>query len=308
MNRRLLWIIVAVLAVLLIGAYAAGSWYFAGILLNARGTPVQESLASVGQPADFGLPPPQEIKIPVEDVTLAGWYFENEESGNCAVQFMHGYTGNRVQSLYWLPIFWEYGCHLLAYDHRGHGESTEALHTYGYYEKEDGLAALQWLQARTGLDWSQIGVAGVSYGAATAVQMAPDLPPLAFVVADSPFSSLQEIVTWQGAQQFGRPALIFVPGALAVAELRAAFDVQSVSAAEAVARTDVPILLIHSATDEFTPSIQSRAIWGNADPQKVILQINEWGSGHARDIATDYAAYKQRIDGFVDEVAPGFGG
>jgi hypothetical protein len=137
--------------------------------------------------------------------------------------------------------------------------------------------------------------------------MTPELPPIAFVVADSPYSSLEDIVIWQGAQQFGRPALLFVPGALMLAELRASFDTDAVSASEAVAETEVPILLIHSATDDFTPSEQSQLIWGNADPRKVVLQINEWGSAHAADISTNFEAYKAEVDGFVDEYAPSFG-
>jgi fermentation-respiration switch protein FrsA (DUF1100 family) len=301
MKKRTFWLITAVLALLLLVAYAAGSRYFASIMLSRPTSTLAETTADVGSPAAFGLPAPEEVRIAAGDVTLAGWFFENPAGGDCAVQFMHGYSGNRVQALYWAPIFWARGCDLLAYDHRGHGDSSPAYHTYGYYEKADGLAALAWLQARSGLPLSQIGVAGVSYGAATALQMAPSIPDAAFVLADSPYSSLEAIIRTQGEAQFGTLATIFVPGAFLTAEWLADFEADDVSPETAVIGADLPLLLIHSATDDFTPAAHSIAIFANSDPGEAQLRIHDWGAAHAADITTDFPAYKAEVDAFLDE-------
>ena len=117
----------------------------------------------------------------------------------------------------WAPLFWERGCDILAYDHRGHGDSSDAFHTYGFYEKQDALVALDWFGQRAGLEQSQIGVFGVSYGAATALQLAPLAPDLAFVAADSAYSEMEEIVGYQARQLFPGLAPLVLPGALAVA-------------------------------------------------------------------------------------------
>ncbi|NTV90496.1 MAG: hypothetical protein HGA22_09095, partial [Clostridiales bacterium] len=92
---------------------------------------------------------------------------------------------------------WSRGCDLLFYDHRYHGASTGDYGTYGYYEKQDALAALSWFEQRAGLQPSQIGLMGESYGAATALQAGPLAPELAFIAADSPYGDLETIIREQ---------------------------------------------------------------------------------------------------------------
>jgi dipeptidyl aminopeptidase/acylaminoacyl peptidase len=298
---------VLIILALVIVAYAAGSWYFSGILLDSPTQTIAEAAAEGDTPANFGLPEPEEITIDAGDVTLAGWLFENPAEGECGLLFLHGFTGTRYHVFDWARLFWERGCHVLAYDHRGHGDSTPAFHTYGFYEKEDAVAALDWLAARTGLARPQIGVFGVSYGAATALQMAPLTPDIAFVGADSAYSELEEIVDYQARQQFPTLAPLLLPGALAVAELRADFDVQAVAPERSIADVQIPVLLVHSTTDEYTFSTHSEDIYANSDQSRTVLRLNEWGAPHARDISTDPEGYRQLVDEFLTQFAPNFG-
>lgn len=304
-KRWWLWPMVIGLVVLLV--YGAGSWYFADMVVDGSTSTLAESAARVGNPEQYGLPQPEPAQFQGDGVTLAGWFFENDPGADCAVMFLHGYSGTRAHALYWAPLFWERGCHYLAYDHRGHGESSDALHTYGFFEKRDALAALDWLTARTGLQVRDVGVAGVSYGAATALQMAPLAPDLAFVIADSPYSSLEDILAYQAEQQFGNVGRAFLQGAIFNAELLTGIDADLVSPETAVADANLPILLIHSATDAFTPAAHSRAIFANSDQRETVLLINEWGSEHAGDIETDFSAYADEVDQFLAEFAPDFG-
>ena len=59
---------------------------------------------------------------------------------------------------------------------------------------------------------------------ATSLQMLPLTPEVAFVLADSPYKSLEAIVAHQAVEQFGEWVSLFVPGAFFVSELRADFD------------------------------------------------------------------------------------
>jgi pimeloyl-ACP methyl ester carboxylesterase len=198
---------------------------------------------------------------------------------------------------------------LLAYDARGHGDSTDAYHSYGYFEKQDGMAAYEWLANRTGLEPADIGIIGVSYGAATALQMLPLLPDVAFVSADSPYSSMNDILLYQAGEQFGDWAKPFVPAGGVIMNLRAAFQMSDVSAEKAVeaADNDIPVLLVHSLQDEFTPATQSQAIYDHADKTTTQLQLLDWGSSHAAMISDDPAAYKVLFDAFLAQYAPDFG-
>ena len=305
--RSKLWVVLAVLIVLLLAAYLTAGWYFSEILLNMPTETIAEARAEGDTPASVGLPEPEEVRIDAGDVTLAGWYFDNPADAGCGLLFLHGFTGTRYHALNWAPLFWERGCDILAYDHRGHGDSTPAFHTYGFYEKQDALVVLNWFGERAGLEPSQIGVFGVSYGAATALQMAPLVPELAFVGADSAYSEMEEIVGYQARQMFPTLAPLLLPGALAIAELRADFDVQAVAPERTVADAQMPILLIHSLTDEYTFSTHSEDIYANSDPSRTVLHLTDWGAPHARDILTDYDAYRQLVNDFLAQFVPEFG-
>lgn len=302
------WWIVAVIVALLLVAYLAASWVVSSLAIATPTTSLEEGRAQTGDPADYGLPAPEDIAIDTGEVTLSGWYFDNPAEGNCGVMFMHGFTGTRYQALYWAPLFWARGCDLLAYDHRGHGDSTPTLLTYGYHEKNDALAARNWFAEHAGLDRARIAVAGVSYGAATALQLAPLIPEAPFVLADSSYSSLRAILTVQGEARLGRPLTrLLLPGALWVAGLRGGFDPDEVSPETAVAAARMPILLIHSRTDGFTPYTHSEAIFANSNHSRTVLHVNDWGSPHAADIDTDFAAYRALFEAFLAQYAPDFG-
>ena len=311
MKRRRLWPILIVVAVLLTAAYLAAGWFFSSFIIASDTQTLADAAVKAAAdgktPADVGLPPPEEISIDMGEVTLAGWYFDNPADGHCGVMFLHGFHGTRYHALNWAPMFWERGCDILAYDHRGQGASSPAFYTYGFYEKQDAVAALEWFAARTGLERRQIGVFGVSYGAATALQMAPLTPGLAFVGADSAFSDLREILSYQAGSMFPILTPLLLPGALKITELRADFDVGEVAPERAVAAADMPIFLIHSLTDEYTFSTHSEDIYANSNQSRTVLHLTDWGSPHARDILTDYAAYRQLFADFLAQYAPEFG-
>ena len=313
MKSKLTWIILT-LVILLLTVLIAGSLFFSDLLL-ARETSdlasgrahLQEAYQEMGVSADFSLPAGEEVIIENGDVQLTGSYFENELDGECAVLLLHGYTGTRYGVLQYAPLFWERGCDLFAYDARGHGESSEAFHTYGYYEKEDARAAYDWLLARTDLAPSQVGVTGVSYGAATALQMLPLRQDVAFVLADSAYQDFRSIVTYQAEEQFGVWTNAFVPTTFLISQIQAGFDLENISPKTAVAGVTTPILLVHSATDDFTPASHSEAIYDNSNQETTELHINEWGAEHARDILVDYETYNALVDQFLAEHVPDFG-
>ncbi len=297
-----------IIILLLIVIYGAGSAYFADILIDSETQTLAESQARMnGIISDNQLPPPEDVTIDAGEVTLSGWYFDNPQDGECAVLLLHGYRSTRAGTLQYAPLFWDRGCDLLAYDARGHGNSSDALHTYGFYEKEDGVAAAQWLMSRTGLEQKDIGLTGVSYGAATVLQMVPLMPDVAFVLSDAPYQDLANIVSVQAENQFGSWVNLFVPGAFVVAEIRADFDTDDVSPQNALRGADTPVFIIHSAEDEFTPATHSEAIYATSNHETTWLEITEWGAPHAQSIIYEPELYKQMVDEFLAVYAPDFG-
>lgn len=76
---------------------------------------------------------------------------------------------------------------------------------------------------------------------------------MAFVIADSSFSSLGDIARVQAEEQFGTGAKVFVPGALFVSSVRGGFDARDPAPVSVIEDVRAPVLLVHSRQDGFRP-------------------------------------------------------
>jgi hypothetical protein len=284
------------LAVVLVVAYGALSWVFADKMIAPQARP----LGTV-DPALYGLPKPTIVEVPGNGVRLASWYFPNPRNEHCAVIMLHGFGGARAEVVGASPIFWDRGCDLLLYDSRGHGDSSPALLTFGPHEKEDLVAAIAWLSRRTQLPDRRIGLIGWSYGAAVSIQAAAKVPGIAFVIADSSYSSLTDIANVQAGHQFGAWAKAFVPGALLIAGRRAGFDPGNASPVAAIRHVKAPVLLIHSRQDGFTPYQHSEKIYAASNKARTRLVIPAWSAPHAESFRTNPAGYTKIVDRFIAE-------
>jgi uncharacterized protein len=307
--KRIVITALLVTILLLAGIYLGVGYYFSGLVVafDTRSLEEDRQRRQIESPAQFGLPAPENVRIESGEVTLAGWLFTNDGNGECAVLLLHGRGGTRYEGLYLAPLFWDRGCHLLAFDARLHGESSGEFGTYGYFEKHDTVAALRWLAHRTGLETSQIGLMGISYGGATALETAALERGIAFVAADSAFSSMERIIREQALEQFGRPVMIFVPGALSLSGLRAAFNPSAVAPAEAARQIEAPVFLLHSLQDTYTIPAHSQAIYENVPHERKVLHLTDWGTPHARAISSHFDQYKPLMDAFLQLYLPEFG-
>jgi dipeptidyl aminopeptidase/acylaminoacyl peptidase len=208
----------------------------------------------------------------------------------------------------YVPLFWDRGCDLVMFDARHHGESTGEYATYGYYEKGDSLKVLAWFAERSGLEVSQIGLMGVSYGAATVLQAAALEPDLAFVAAEAPFQDLPTLLGEQAELRYG-PLVraILSPTVLLFASWRADFDPAAVSPLLAAREIEAPVFLIHSLQDEEIPPAHAEAIYANITHDRKVLYVTDWGAPHAQCMKTDPETFKVYMDDFLDRYVPGFG-
>ena len=294
------------LILLLITAYFGGAWFFSDVLINFDTYSLAEDKErlNVVDVAQFGLPKPENFTVDVNGVTLAGWYFDNE--AECGVMILHGHSSTRYGALDYAPLFWDRGCDLLMFDARGHGASSDTFGTYGFYESRDAQAVLEFFVQRSGLAKSHIGLMGESYGGATALLTASLEPELAFVAADSAYTSLKRIVREQAVAQYGQIVTLFVPMAFLLSEARAHFEVDEVSPTDAIARVNVPIFLQHSLQDAYTVPAHSQDLFAVADSNNIVLHLSDWNAAHAQAINRDFEAYKRFIDTFLAEYVPQF--
>jgi len=131
--------------------------------------------------------PFQEIELTTSDgVQLAAWY--TPPQNGALILVAHGYGARRSEDFYFL--FAEHGYGVLAWDFRAHGASSGELVTLGYYETLDVEAALDFALEQP--DVKHIGGWGGSMGAVTMIRAAAQRPEVEALVADSPFSTLDD--------------------------------------------------------------------------------------------------------------------
>ncbi len=133
------------------------------------------------------------------------------------------------------------------------------------------------------------------------------MPRIGIVVADSSYSSLEDIARVQADKQFGSWAKLFVPGALLVAGQRESFDPGNASPLKEISQVQAPVLLIHSRQDGFTPYTMSEQIYARSDKARTRIVIPPWPAPHAESYPKNPAAYTKIVDGFLKAFKLPFG-
>lgn len=244
----------------------------------------------------------QAVEILSGDVSLSASFFEHASPNACAVVLLPGIGGYRTQVLPVLPVFWELGCHVIAYDPRGTGDSTRVARTFGYFEKKDNAAVIRWVAARTGIDQSSVGVWGPSFGAAVGILTLDEIDKLSFVIADSTFQSFEQ-VTFDTIALLSHPlvATVLSPVVLSMLEFRTGMDIDEVRPEDSIIGTKTPVLLIHAAEDPAMDISHSQNVFDATTTANVTFEITEWGAGHADSALVDPKAYKSLVVSFLSD-------
>lgn len=244
-------------------------------------------------PSDLGLAY-EDVRFTTEDgVTLSGWLIPAGRETRTAIVVLHGFGGHRLPELGAFVPWLQERHHVLQFDFRGHGESGAGRTTLGNHERRDVAAAVRFLESR-GL--GPIALFGISMGAATAINSAPDLP-VAAVVADAPFAELHHPVASR-LKQAGYPladlgARAIVLGGALRARSRLPDPIRAVGRISPRA-----LLLVAPQADELISWHQSQKLLAAAGEPKELYVVP--GAGHAEAFTTAPEAYRSRVLGFLE--------
>ena len=296
------------------GCMGTVGWVLVGLLVVGVGTAVFFGNRWVGQsadallfprrtqpsqtPADFGLGA-EDVRIPVDDIELAAWYIPpTEAAGGASLIYVHGFGGNRGALLEQAAAMHEVGYGALLLDMRNHGQSGEAITTWGPAEARDVMAAYNYLLSRTEVDPDRIGLVGKSMGGAAVALAAAQLPDLAVLVLESTYSSFAENMPNI------LPSIARAPGFLApyvFNRMNSATvePLEETLVADTVAGLGVPLLLIHGEQDRLVPTEQGRAIFAAANEPKVLYTVP--GAGHLNIFTADPGTFTTQMRAFLAE-------
>lgn len=290
----------------LLGAVIGALWYFSSRVIrievwdNGR-IEAFETETGVWRNGYLEGLPKEEVRIDSPfGYPIRGWFIPYGETSDRTVILVHGVTRSRMASVKYVELFRKRGFNVFLYDHRRHGESGGRSTTYGYYEKLDLKACVDWVVQRTG-PGAVIGIHGESMGAATALQHAGVDHRARFYIADCPYSDVSGQLAHRLKEEYRiLPAFPIIPLVGILCRLRAGFRLRDVSPLEAMKRTETPVLFIHGEDDSYVPTEMSKTMHRVKPGPKGLYLVP--GAGHAEAYMKNPDEYDRIIGVFLRDI------
>jgi fermentation-respiration switch protein FrsA (DUF1100 family) len=229
--------------------------------------------------ANLGLPRAGDVMFTTDDgVTLHGWFVPAASSpARFTVIMFNGNAGHRGFRAPLAAALARHGVATLLFDYRGYGENAGRPTEDGL--ARDARAARAYLMTRTDVDSSRVVYFGESLGAAVALRLSIETPPLALVLR-SPFTSLTDV---------GRHHYPFLPVRWMLRDRYPSL--------ERAASLTCPTLVIAGDRDGIIPIEQSRRLYGAIAAEKRLLVIV--GADHNDEALFHGAELLQAVLDFV---------
>lgn len=222
------------------------------------------------------------------------------------VVFVHGFTDSWRAGLTYSRRYAEAGFNLLLVDLRAHGESGGYWVGCGWLDRRDLVAWSRWVVARAG-EGARVLLAGISMGAASCLMACgeQDLPPqVRACVSDSAYTDF-----WRAAENVVETGSLGTPPAAAhplvdVARRRlmhapGGYDLMLARPVEALARTRVPVLLVHGDADRVVPPYMASELALAGSGHELVTFPD---AGHCCAVFADPGRYWDSVLGFVDRL------
>jgi fermentation-respiration switch protein FrsA (DUF1100 family) len=296
----LLWIIFLLLIIL-----AAAGAYFALRILKPRTQSQDQSYQSeirAGKFSDefYQSLPKQEVWIPSPyGYKLHGIYLPMEGSHKTIV-ITHGIETTLYASVKYADMFRAMGFNIVLYDLRNHGLSGGKNTTFGYYEKYDLRAVVEWALMRVG-PGGLVGSLGESMGGAIAIQHAAIAPGLAFCMAVSSFSDLKQMLIYRFRYEFNLPIFPSLPLADFMTTILSGMSFSAVSPVRDMAEIKLPVLLIHGENDRYVPPQMCKDLYaGKVEGiRSIYLAPN---AGHADPFMVNREEFTLQVRSFLEKI------
>ena len=243
----------------------------AGRSFRAEDDPPQEDVRKAG--AD------EQLRIelgPPDAMSLCTWVVEPKGPPLATVLVLHGIRSDKFWFIDMARRIAAQGFRAVVPDLRGHGRSSGDWLSYGVREAHD-LSGLLSELAKAGSLVEPVGVLGISYGAASGIQLAGVDSRVRAVVAIASFSSLDAVVPDYVRHYL--PVLwrlipdAYISGGVERAGALAHFDPTAASPLAAMSRTNAQVLLIHGLADDHIPPEHSRRLHAAAPGHSKLILV-----------------------------------
>jgi|SRR5690625_4905108 len=236
-----------------------------------------------------------------DGLDLQGYFLRAKKPSNKVVVMAHGYLGRATDmGLYGRHYYEQLGYHLFTPDARGHGESAGDYIGFGWHDRLDYVQWIEKIIDELGND-IEIVLHGLSMGAGTVLMTSgEDLPPqVKAVIADSPYTSVHDLFSYQMKRMFHLPAFPILHTTGFVTKFKADYSLKEASALKQVQKAKVPILYIHGQEDTFVPTQLTEKLY-EATASETELRVFPKAS-HGESIVLHEAAYYEHVEQFLNK-------
>lgn len=236
--------------------------------------------APTSEPKDFGVEGRTVLLKSSDNLRLWSWLVPAEHPRGIAI-VLHGNAGSRAERIDYAKAFREMGLSTLIVDYRGYGGSDGSPTEEGTYL--DAEAAYEYATRALSFQPGQILVFGESLGGAVAVELALRHTVGGVILQDT-FTSIADM----GARIYP-----WLPIRLLA---RGRYETLS-----KIASVPVPLLILHSKTDEVVPFEHGERLFAAANQPKTFVETTGSHDGSAFFTNADWTkAVRDHVDRVLD--------
>lgn len=231
-----------------------------------------------------------------DGVQLRGWLIPHPDPVGCVV-FCHGHTANRAQVLHYLQMLRDCRLSVVAFDFRGHGESSGHTCTFGIREVRDVQAAIRVAQRE--YPDQPIMLMGVSMGGSVALLTAAETEGVAAVWTECAFADFHHAAAnrfhWM-APTVREP---FFDALSWITWLDCGVGIDSIRPIDRLNQINVPIHFSHGTNDLLVPFQDGLDMYSCYQGPKDCLWVE--GANHYTTRVVSKEAYRAKLRQFVQQ-------
>lgn len=235
------------------------------------------------------------ISLITDDGVLLSTVLIERENAEHIFILCHGYRENKEKMRRFVKLFDRDT--IVLFDFRAHGASGGEFTTFGYHEKYDIKAIVDFLRTYKSTECLPLVGLGRSMGGATLLAAAAGGLKFDALIIDSSFANLHKQVEHVFTHKTGLPKIPFMFFTPHWFEYLSGSSIADINPEEYSRTITCPVLVIHSPHDTFTPVEHGRKIYQNLASSRHIWLVDN--AKHAQSGKKYPRIYKKKVEEFL---------
>ena len=329
--KNVAYCILAILFLCIISTYFVGSYFIDFALVPNKGGEARDSSNASSQKELEGYEPlSEDLKVKIElakkqdsslfeewikkvekytkavsitskdGLKLVGTEFTHPYSLDNWVIVVHGYQSSEAPSKKIARHYYNRGFNVLTISLRAHGDSEGKYIGMGVLDSEDLFLWTSYIVKQN--ENARIVYHGTSMGSAT-VLFASSMNierNVKAIIADCGYTSVWEVFENELKNRFGLPTFPILYMTDIMGRLKAGYSIKNASTLEEVKKSHIPILFIHTTSDDFVPVSMVYSLYAAHNGKKDLYIVK--GANHTEAKYVNMDAYYSKIMSFIQSV------